>query len=143
MHSVHKAVPGTAIGAAVIITCLGQREDVPFGEFHILFPERPHQSLSLRFTNNARDLSEQDLQSQMLDFARDRLQNHVDEFYLKSGVTFGLAPSISLVGDGDATLRTLRYHGRCQKELSAIASRTWSTELKDLLNSLKSLPVIS
>ena len=82
--------------------------------------------------------------SQAFASATDRLLHYIDERYLKSGCAplFQPRPPV-LVGADDGTIRALRCAGLCDQQLTAIARSTWCTELKDLMNNLRYLPVVS
>ena len=140
MHAIHETRPVAGIGVGVIISCSGHRDQKRFAEYHVLLPRQNCTRISQRLSSTDEHFSEDLLLAEALRYAKDRLQNYVDERYLSHEIPFS---PVELIATDDRTIRGLRYTGLCHQQLLEIARSTWSTELRELLDQVRHLPMIS
>lgn len=144
MYCVYRTdhIPGT--GIAILIVSQATQSGSRFAEHYILLPhaescKRMARRYSIEMSEQI--FSSEELRNYVCEYAKNELQNYVDEQSLKQRSTF--RSLVRLNDADDAVLRALKLAGLCEAQLNRIATQTYCDELKAAIRKLSRLPVIS
>lgn len=135
-------IPG--IGVAILIVSQGTQSGSRFAEHWILLQHAEScKRMARRYSIGMSEqiVSSEELRSHVSEYAKNELQNYVDEQGLKQRSAF--RSLVKLNDADDAVLRALKFAGLCEAQLDRIAIQTYCDELKAAIRKLSGLPVIS